>query len=76
MQMKWKTKPEPQHGDIRYSKIFAIFPVVTKFEGVKYTVWLETFVVKEKYFKFSDRPELNNWKILERIPLFYEGEKP
>jgi hypothetical protein len=74
--MKWKTKPEPQHGDIRYSKIFAIFPVVTKFEGVKYTVWLETFQVKEKYFKFSDRPELNNWKILERMPLFGEGEKP
>jgi hypothetical protein len=74
--VKWKTKPEPQNGDIRHRDIFAIFPVVTKFEGVEYTVWLETFRVREKYHVFTDRPELNHWRILERMPLFGEHEVP
>ena len=75
--MKWKkTKPEPQNGDIRYRDVFAIFPVVTKHDGVEYIVWLETFRVKEKYFSFTYRPgvQVINWTILERMPLFGEHE--
>lgn len=73
--MKWKTKPEPKHGDIRTREIFAIFPVVTKWEDDEYTVWLETFGVKERYCVFVGRPELNKWKIIERFPLFGPHEK-
>ena len=74
--MKWKTKPDPKHGDKRYREVFAFLPVETKWEGVKYTVWLESYGVDEMYFKYPNHPHLNEWQIIDRFPLFYEGEKP
>jgi hypothetical protein len=74
--MKWKTKPDPQHGETRTRTIFAIFPVVTKWKDTEYTVWLETFAVNEMYFEYPNHPHLNQWEIIDRFPLFYEGEKP
>jgi hypothetical protein len=76
--MKWKTKPkpEPKHGDTRKRTIFAISPVVTKWEETEYTVWLETYGVDEMYFEYPNHPNLNHWGIVDRFPLFYEGEKP
>ena len=73
--MKWKTKPEPKHGNTRKRTIFAFLPVETKWEGVEYTVWLETYGVEEVYYEYY-YPELNSWKIVDKFPLFYEGEKP
>jgi hypothetical protein len=77
MQMKWKAKPNPKHGDTRKRRIFAFFPVITEWGGVKYTVWLETFQVKEMYYEYAPcRSEFNGWKIIERMPLFGEHEAP
>jgi hypothetical protein len=68
--MKWKTKPDPKHGDTRTREIFAIFPVTTEWEGTEYTVWLETFGVKEMYFEYKPcDAHLNAWMIIERFPL-------
>jgi hypothetical protein len=74
--MKWKTKPAPKHGDTRKRKIFAIFPVTAEWGGVEYTVWLETFQVKEMYFEYPNDPHLDGWTIVDRYPLFGEHESP
>ena len=43
--MKWKAKKEPKEGDFRCRKVFAWFPTRVN----DYTVWLESFEVKEVY---------------------------
>ena len=70
MQMKWRTNPEPKHGDTRKRTIFAVFPVTTRWQNEEITVWLENFQVKEQYFEYPDEPHRDAWQITERYPIF------
>ena len=71
--MKWKAKKQPKEGDFRCRKVFAWFP--TKVE--EYTVWLETYEVKEFYQAIAVVGEFNDihkelqWVETDRWTLVY-----
>lgn len=75
--MKWKTNSKLALGSIRYRKKFAWLPVVCDFDGEVYTVWLETYRVKEEYRKVTRATQIGTidvgaWVVTERIVLFWE----
>ena len=77
--MKWKVNSKPKEGDIRYRTKFAWFPVHCYIDGELYNIWFETYKSKEcygtvlvnsgGYYRYKWQ-----WKLVERIPLFWEGE--
>lgn len=67
--MKWKKESVPKHGDMRVRFKFAFFPVVTECNNERYTVWLETYGIKE-WFRSDYFPELDKWELIEKFPLF------
>lgn len=74
--MKWKLQPTPKEGDIRRVVKFAFFPTVTEFEGTKYRVWLETYLVVETFFiRYSVDGISQKWLELRKVPLFGEYER-
>ena len=72
--MKWKLPPEPKIGDRKTSRIFALIPIwMTTLEGDDYCVWLEDFQIVEELVPHENGS--TEWIIVERQPLFDEGEK-
>lgn len=66
--MRWLTKSEvqPQGGEVRYKKVFAW----KKTKVGLYTVWLEYFEVKERFFEpISGNPGW--WSEESRTASFY-----
>ena len=65
--MKWRIrKQEYKNGDLRDRRVFAW----RKTRVCEYRVWLETYVIREKYFQ----PVNGNtgwWAEIEKIPLFW-----
>lgn len=45
--MRWRLDKEPKNGDIRYRYVFAWKKTIVG----QYVVWLETFVIEEKYYE-------------------------
>ena len=76
--MKWKVDSKPKEGNIRYRRKFAWLPVHCYIDAEMYYIWLETYKVKECYKKALDNSGFYRyklqWKLVERIPLFWEGE--
>ncbi len=79
--MKWKAefRREPVEGTIRVRRKFAWLPVHYYIDTEMYYCWLESYQVTEKYTKTLVKRgsyyayELQ-WKVVERRPLYWEGE--
>jgi hypothetical protein len=56
--MKWLTPAQPKHGDKRFRKVFAWFPIKCD-DGT--TRWLETLYVEETWFQSSTRSHWHWW---------------
>jgi hypothetical protein len=77
--MKWKADSRPKEGDVRVRTKFAWLPVHYYIGTELWYCWLETYQVKEKYAKEAVRSKgyytwKLKWKLVERKPLYWEGE--
>ena len=78
--MKWKVKKtNPKEGDVRVRRKFAWLPVHYYIDTEMYYCWLESYQVKEEFTKVLVSHqgwysyELD-WKVVERMPLYWEYE--